>query len=58
MSEDESVRGSITAERYIRNKTPLSRSGVMKILSSLKSGGYINIEQGKLISIGVLPKKY
>ncbi|WP_416173619.1 helix-turn-helix domain-containing protein [Enterobacter kobei] len=48
----------MTAERYIRNKTPLSRSGVMKILSSLKSGGYINIEQGKLISIGVLPKKY
>lgn len=58
MSEDEAVRNSITAERYIRNKTPLSRSGIMKILSSLKAGGYINIEQGKLISVGVLPKKY
>ena len=36
MEEDESYRSSVTAERYIREKTHLSRSGVMRILADLK----------------------
>jgi uncharacterized membrane protein len=35
-----SYRRGITAERYIRDKTQLSRSGVMRILADLKAGGY------------------
>lgn len=41
MQEDDSYRRSVTAERYIRDKTHLSRSGVMRILADLKTGGFI-----------------
>lgn len=58
MSEDQATKDSTTVENYIRNKTNLSRSGIMKILSSLKTGGYIELERGKLIKINSLPKKY
>lgn len=58
MEEDESYRGSVTAERYIREKTQLSRSGVMRILSDLKTGGFIEIEDGRLIRINKLPARY
>ncbi|MEH3170573.1 helix-turn-helix domain-containing protein [Enterobacter quasiroggenkampii] len=58
MDEDESYRGSVTAERYIREKTQLSRSGVMRILADLKTGGFIEMEEGRLIKINKLPAKY
>ncbi|MEZ6879020.1 helix-turn-helix domain-containing protein [Enterobacter asburiae] len=58
MEEDESYRSSVTAERYIREKTQLSRSGVMRILADLKTGGFIEIEEGRLIRINKLPARY
>lgn len=58
MEEDESYRNSVTAERYIREKTQLSRSGVMRILADLKTGGFIEMEEGRLIKINKLPAKY
>lgn len=58
MSEPETLRLEITAERYIREKTHLSRSGVMKILSDLKNGNYIVLQEGRLIEIKHLPSKY
>ena len=58
MNEDENFRRSITVERYIRDKTQLSRSGVMRILADLKAGGYVEMEGGKLIKINKLPAKY
>lgn len=58
MGEPESLRNSIAVERYIREKTHVSRSSVMKILADLKSGGYIVIEGGRLIEIHHLPPKY
>ncbi|MCK6895162.1 helix-turn-helix domain-containing protein [Enterobacter bugandensis] len=58
MEEDESYRSSVTAERYIREKTHLSRSGVMRILADLKTGGFIEMEEGRLIKINKLPAKY
>lgn len=57
-NEDPKVRNSITAEQYIREKTHLSRSGVMRILSGLKAGGYIEMQRGVLINIIKLPEKY
>ncbi|CAM6830726.1 helix-turn-helix domain-containing protein [Klebsiella michiganensis] len=51
-------RHSVTAEKYIREKTRLSRSGVMRILAALKTGGFIEMEEGKLIKINKLPAKY
>lgn len=58
MEEDDSYRSSVTAERYIREKTQLSRSGVMRILADLKTGGFIEIEEGRLIRINKLPARY
>ncbi|MGL5384402.1 MAG: helix-turn-helix domain-containing protein [Serratia sp. (in: enterobacteria)] len=58
MVEPDEVRLRMTAERYIRYKTNLSRSGIMRILSNLKTGGYIEIEEGKLMKINKLPAKY
>lgn len=58
MEEEESYRLGVTAERYIREKTQLSRSGVMRILADLKTGGFIEMEDGRLIRINKLPAKY
>lgn len=58
MSEPEAIRATTTAERYIRDRTLLSRSGIMKILSALKAGGYIVMEEGRLLEIKKLPLKY
>lgn len=58
MSEPPSLRNSVPAEKYIRSKTQLSRSGTMRILSALKAGGYIEIEDGILINVRHLPAKY
>ncbi len=58
INEPESLRNSISVERYIRDKVHLSRTCVMKILSDLKTGGYIVIEVGRLREIKHLPLKY
>lgn len=58
MEEDEAYRLGVTAERYIREKTQLSRSGVMRILADLKTGGFIEIDEGRLIKINKLPARY
>ncbi|MBS3045956.1 winged helix-turn-helix transcriptional regulator [Enterobacter mori] len=58
MYEPESYRAQTPVEHYIRGKTRLSRSGIMNILSKLKQGGYIVIENGILISINKLPLKF
>lgn len=56
--EPSTIRENITAESYIRDKTHLSRSGIMRILGSLKEGGYIEIERGILRSIIKLPERF
>ena len=52
------IRATTTALEYIKDRCGLSRSGIMKTLSTLKSGGYITIKNGLLININTLPKKY
>lgn len=58
MHEPELIRENILAEKYIRSKTQLSRSGIMRILAELKTGGYIVMEEGILKEIKHLPAKY
>lgn len=48
----------INVEKFINQRTGLSRSGIMKILSDLKIGGYIAIERGRLIKVNNLPEYY
>ena len=52
------IRETILAETYIRSKTRLSRSGIMRILSDLKDGGYIVIVKGVLKEVKHLPENY
>lgn len=54
----EAVRENILAETYIRSKTRISRSGIMRILSDLKDGGYIVIAKGILKEVHHLPENY
>lgn len=56
--EEFEVRAMTPAVTYIKERTHLSRSGIMKILSDLKSGGYIVLSRGILIKINKLPEEY
>lgn len=58
MTEKEDLRLTVNACDYIQEKTHLSRSRVMKILSDLKAGDYIEIQRGTLIKINRLPDNY
>lgn len=58
MHESESMRETLSVERFIRDRTHLSRSSIMKILAGLKLGGYITIKNGRLVAIHHLPQKY
>lgn len=56
--EPDEIKNSFTVANYIRRKTLLSRSGIMRILSELRQGGYIEMENGFLMKINKLPIKY
>ena len=58
MNESEELRLATNTCDYIQEKTRLSRSRVMNILSDLRTGGYIEIKRGILIKIKNLPEKY
>lgn len=58
MHEPDEIRLSITAAQYIQERTRLSRSGIMKILSQLKIGGYITTSEGKLMDMIKLPVNF
>lgn len=58
MQETEAIRNNITAAAYIKSRTYLSRSGIMRILSELRTGKYITMERGVLLDVHHLPRKY
>ncbi|MDR1750477.1 MAG: helix-turn-helix domain-containing protein [Enterobacter cloacae] len=58
MNESERIRTSMTAANYIKNRTYLSRSGIMRILAELRQAGYIEVNRGILVAINHLPLKY
>lgn len=58
MQEPERVRLNVTAANYIQNRTYLSRSGVMKILSHLRDAECITLNRGVLLSVNRLPQRY
>lgn len=43
---------------YIQEYTSLARSTIIKILSDLKKGNYIVVENGRLLNLTTLPEKY
>ena len=58
MQEPDAIRQKITAAAYIKSRTYLSRSGIMRILAELPTGKYITMERGILLDINHLPRKY
>lgn len=58
MKESDRIRASITAANYIKSRTYLSRSGIMRILADLRDAGCIELNRGTLVSIKNLPLKY
>ncbi|HID8404651.1 helix-turn-helix domain-containing protein [Serratia ureilytica] len=52
------VREEVNLTSYIIKRTSLSRSGVMRIVSDLCTGEYIEIKNGKLEKIRHLPHAY
>ncbi|QLK59942.1 hypothetical protein GE278_03670 [Enterobacteriaceae bacterium Kacie_13] len=55
----EDVRRKNSVANFILERSNLARSGVMKILADLRAGGYIDIQNGKLIAICKrLPDEY
>jgi len=55
-NEPDGVRLKTTAANYIMDRTYLSRSGVMKILSVLRNGGHICLHRGVLVELNDLPE--
>ena len=58
IDEPKIIREEISVSRYILERTQLSRSNVMNILSQLRSGNYISMEKGLLLAINHLPNKF
>ncbi|XQS14814.1 helix-turn-helix domain-containing protein [Citrobacter telavivensis] len=58
LNENPGIRENITAAQYIRDKSHLSRSGIMRILAALKEGGFIELDRGVLKNIIKLPEKF
>ncbi|WP_395304128.1 helix-turn-helix domain-containing protein [Enterobacter sp. ECC-019] len=55
MDEPTELRINVTAASYIMDRSFLSRSGIMRILSKLKADGYIHLSRGVLMDIVNLP---
>jgi hypothetical protein len=56
IKEPEFIRSNISVVDYILHRTHLSRSGVMKLLATLRKRQLIKMESGLLLNVGALPK--
>ncbi|EMA4766428.1 helix-turn-helix domain-containing protein [Cronobacter sakazakii] len=57
-AKNEQEREEINACDFIRGKTNLSQSYILKVFSDLRKGDYIDISRGRLKSINKLPERY
>ncbi|ECD9608576.1 hypothetical protein FNZ18_04095 [Salmonella enterica subsp. salamae] len=57
-SYPESSRFEINAQNFIQQRTGLSRSRIMQVLSELKAGNYIKILHGRLLELRNLPVSF
>ncbi|QXY84308.1 Crp/Fnr family transcriptional regulator [Salmonella bongori] len=57
-SHPESSRFEINAQNFIQQRTGLSRSRIMQVLSELKAGNYIKILHGRLLELRNLPDSF
>jgi hypothetical protein len=52
------LRARIGVISFIQKRTKISRSVIAEILSALRKGNYIEMDKGKLVSVGRLPTSY
>lgn len=53
------IRLKITILEYIQERTHLSRSGILNIMTELKNGKYINLKRGGyLLEMSTLPERF
>lgn len=57
-AKEEQERDEINACDFIRSKTNLSQSYILKVFSDLRKGDYIDISRGRLKAINKLPERY
>jgi CRP-like cAMP-binding protein len=57
-SKEMDFRASTNVTEFIHERTLLSRSHILSILSELKKGGYITIRKGNLLEINELPLRF
>ena len=57
-AESIEVKSKIAIHHYVYERTLLSRSHIHNIVGSLKTGGYIVANRGKLIKINLLPDRF
>ncbi|ELY7390753.1 helix-turn-helix domain-containing protein [Cronobacter universalis] len=57
-AKNEQERDEINACDFIRGKTNLSQSYILKVFSDLRKGDYIDISRGRLKAINKLPERY
>lgn len=58
MHESSGFRANITAANYIKERTYLSRSSIMRIISDLRRAGLLSMEKGVLVDLKSLPLRY
>lgn len=58
MTYPDDIRRKINVQSFISERTKISRSNIFRILNELQKGGFIDIERGRVISVGVLPEKF
>ncbi|MEX5383801.1 helix-turn-helix domain-containing protein [Cronobacter muytjensii] len=57
-AKNEREREEINACDFIRSKTNLSQSYILKVFSDLRKGDYVDISRGRLKAINRLPERY
>ncbi|ALB56060.1 FIG00553750: hypothetical protein [Cronobacter universalis NCTC 9529] len=57
-AKNEQERDEINACDFIRGKTNLSQSYILKVFSDLRKGDYVDISRGRLKAINKLPERY
>ncbi|MGL4429837.1 MAG: helix-turn-helix domain-containing protein [Silvania sp.] len=52
------IKVKTNVSKYIMERVVMSRSNIMSVLSQLQKGGYIEIENGCMVSLKALPAKW
>ncbi|WP_330985935.1 MULTISPECIES: helix-turn-helix domain-containing protein [Enterobacterales] len=58
MEQPALLRYEITTAEFVKQRTGLSRSMILKVISELRKGGYIDVIKGRVTEIYKLPERW